>query len=116
MATTNPVLTTTWAAVCEGAGDFLLTLPTPGAAIEVATTDDGAAPTVTFGHRRVYDLNDSSKNSISRTDIGPGSVFAKAVSPAQITVALNNWNSSLLLFDAGLWATSATWLTARIWR
>lgn len=90
MATTNLTVTAAWTVVCDNTKDFLLTLPTPGAEIEVATTDAGADPTIAVGHRLAYG-REVGKDSLNRPLIGPGHVFARTISPATVVVALNVW-------------------------
>lgn len=115
MATSTTTLTTAWTAVCNSTQTFLLTLINPGDTVEVATTDDGTDPVITAGHRLEYAMRSEGKDSISRTVIGPGYVFAKAINPASLAVVINAWEDALVLFSAGLWDTSATWLNNRFW-
>lgn len=114
MATSNSTLTTEWSEVCNNINNFLLSLVNPGDIIEVATTEDGADPVAIYGHRLEYSLLGESRDSISRLAIGPGYVFAKASSPASLSIVISAWDDSLLLFG-GLWDTSASWLIDRIW-
>lgn len=90
MATTNLTVTSEWTDVCDDTKDFLLTLPVPGAEIEIATTDTGDDPTVDVGHRLVY-VRDSGRDSINRALIGTGHVFARTISPASVVAVLNDW-------------------------
>jgi len=114
--TTTPTLTTAWTALCAIGSDFWVSLVQPGAEIEIATTDDGADPTLAVSHRLAYDRREVGKDSCNRALIGPGYVFARAITPSSLVVAFNAWNSNtLLLFTASTWDTSATWLTDRTW-
>lgn len=88
MATTNLTVTAAWTVVCDDTQDFLLTLPTPGAEIEVATTANGDDPTVAVGHRLVYG-REVGKDSLNRDLLKTGHVFARAISPASVVVALD---------------------------
>ena len=91
MATTNLTVTAAWTVVCDNTKDFLLTLPTADAEIEVATTDAGADPNAALvGHRLVYGRL-VGKDSLNRALIGTGHVFARTISPASVVVALNLW-------------------------
>ena len=111
MATANPTVTTDWSLiVSDSALDFLLSLPfeTP-LRVDVATTDDVDAVPVVNGHF----LKPGVRQSINRTELGPGYVFARSQRGA-VSLALNAWGDFPLLFSAGTWDTSATWLTDRI--
>lgn len=88
MATTNTTLTTDWSLLVTSGDEFLLTLPTTGAvAIDVATADTESAPAGTLlGHR----LQTAEHEALSRALIGPGYVYARAIS-ASCTVAVTAW-------------------------
>ena len=113
MATANPTVTTDWSLiVSDSAVDFLLSLPFESRLrVDVATTDDVDTPPATglLGHF----LKPGVRQSIDRTELGPGYVFARTQSGA-VSLALNAWGDFPLLFSAGTWDTSATWLTDRI--
>ena len=112
MITTNPTVTADWTLVVPDTGqDFLLSMPFDSPIqIEVATSAHSGVAPVVRGHM----LSDSKRESINRNLLGPGAVFARCHEGA-VDLALNAWSSSLLLFPAGTWDTSATWLTDRTW-
>ena len=113
MATTNPTISDAWTLLVTDTGqDFFLSLPfeTPHR-VEVATWGSADAPPSTLtGHL----LNAAKRESVNRSLLGDGCLFARCLS-GSTAVVLNTWTNSILLFDAGLWATSATWLIDRTW-
>ncbi len=112
MPTTNPLVTSDWTLVVPDTGqNFLLSMPFDSPiSIEVATSPhSGVVPTVQ-GH--MYSA--SKREKIDRERLGPGAVFVRCQN-GPVELALNVWSSSVLLFPAGTWDTSATWLTARTW-
>lgn len=108
MITTNPTVTADWTLVVPDTGqDFLLSMPFDSPIqIEVATSAHSGVAPVVRGHKL--------RGVLSRERLGPGAVFARCHEGA-VDLALNAWSSSLLLFPAGTWDTSATWLTDRTW-
>lgn len=115
MRTTNPTVAATWTLLVPDSGrDFFLSLPfeSPLRA-EVVTWDSTDAPPETLqGHL----LSAPKRESMNRTLMGEGYVFARCRS-GSIDLVLNAWANSnaTLLFPAGTWDTSATWLTTRTW-
>lgn len=114
MATSNPAVSTDWSLiVSDSALDFFLSIPFESPLrVEVATTDDvDEFPAASLqGHF----LKPAARESINRAVLGPGYVFARS-SKGPVNLVLNAWGDFPLLFDAGLWDTSATWLTDRTW-
>ncbi len=90
MATTNPSVTASWAKIVDDGDEFLLTLPwATNTSIEVATKDTDEAPTVQ-GHV----LRGERADSMNRSLIGPGYVFARGVGSGSLAVVLNAWTPS----------------------
>ena len=86
MATTNPTLNGSWTKIVDAGYEFLLTLPfSIRVDIEVATKDSEAAPTV-----RGHVLRGDQFESLNRTLIGPGYVYARTTS-GTVPVVLNAW-------------------------
>jgi len=86
MATTNPTLNSSWTKIVDAGYEFLLTLPfSTRVDIEVATKDSEAAPTV-----RGHVLRGDQFESLNRTLIGPGYVYARTTS-GTVPVVLNAW-------------------------
>lgn len=87
MATTNPALTTSWSKIVDAGDEFFLTLPfATRVSIEVATKDTDTAPSVQ-GHV----LRGDRLESMNRSLIGPGYVYARVVSAGSVSVVLNAW-------------------------
>lgn len=114
MATSNPAVSTDWSLiVSDSALDFFLSIPFESPLrVEVATTDDvdEFPATGLQGHL----LNPAERESMTRTLLGPGYVFARC-RQGPVALTLNAWGDFPLLFSAGTWDTSATWLTDRLW-
>ena len=86
MATTNPTLNGSWTKIVDAGYEFLLTLPfSTRVDVEIATKDTEEAPTVK-GHV----LRGDQFESLNRTLIGPGYVYARTTS-GTVPVVLNAW-------------------------
>lgn len=84
--TTNPSLTTSWTRIVASGDEFFLTLPTTARLdVFVATTLTDVAPSGVVGHL----VPTESRSALSRSDIGPGYVWAKASSGC--AASLNSW-------------------------
>ena len=90
MSTTNPSVTASWGKLVDTGDDFLLTLPfATSTRIEVAVSDTDEAPTVQ-GHVLSGDRGDSMNRSL----IGPGYVYARVAESGSVNVVLNAWTVS----------------------
>ena len=86
MATTNPTLNGSWTKIVDAGYEFLLTLPfSTRVDVEIATQDTKEAPTV-----RGHVLRGDQFESLNRTLIGPGYVYARTTS-GTVPVVLNAW-------------------------
>lgn len=114
MATSNPTVTSDWSLiVSDSALDFFLSIPFESPVrVEVATSDD--VDEFPSANLRGHYLKPAKRESINRAVLGPGYVFARC-QQGPVLLVLNAWGDFALLFDAGLWDTSATWLTDRTW-
>ncbi len=89
MATTNPTLTTSYTKIVAAGDEFLLTLlHTSKLDVEVAIKDTDEAPSV-----RGHVLRGERGESMNRSLIGPGYVFARAVG-GTVPVVLSAWTPS----------------------
>ena len=87
MATQNVTLSKRYVMIASDTQNFFLSLPwLTGATIEVATSDTQTVPTV-MGH----ELTGRETESINRTLIGPGFVYARSKSGTPLEVRLNVW-------------------------
>lgn len=86
MATSNPVITTSWAKIVTAGDDFTLGIP-HGAqtAIAIAAMATDVAPTIAG-----QPLQGSSE-SVNRLLTGPGYVYAKSLTGASVTAWLHAW-------------------------
>ena len=91
MSTTNVVITSAWSQIVAAGQDFILTAPLAMHQIEVAIAATPEALATISGHV----LFGAKRESINRTLIGPGIVFARIdpglASPAAATVVLTAW-------------------------
>ena len=86
MATTNPTLNGSWTKIVDAGYEFLLTLPfSTRVDVEIATQDTEEAPTV-----RGHVLRGDQFESLNRTLIGPGYVYARTTA-GTVPVVLNAW-------------------------
>lgn len=86
MATTNPVITTSWAKVVTAGDEFTLGIsPGPQAAIAIACQAADEAPTV------AGQVIQSSHEAINRALTGPGYLYAKSLTGASVTAWLHAW-------------------------
>ena len=89
MATTNPSLTSAWGKIVDAGDEFFLSLPFSNrTSIEVAISDTAVVPTVQ-GHI----LRGDQFESVSRTLLGPGHVYARSQA-GTFTVTLTAWTPS----------------------
>jgi hypothetical protein len=112
MATSNPSVGTSWTQLVPAGDDFTLGVQAndhAGNHLAVAATDADSEPSVA-GH-----ILATPANVINRALIGSGFVWAKSLRDTAITLWLHRWNSDPILFDAGVWDTTATWLYDRTW-
>jgi len=91
MSTTNVVITGAWSQIVAAGQDFLLTAPMALHQIEVAI----AAAPEDLATVRGHILFGDQRESINRTLIGPGIVYARTAgglaSPSGATVVLTAW-------------------------
>lgn len=110
MATTNPVITPVWTKLVEDGDEFSLGLPHgPQGQFAIVASDVDEAPTIEGQPIQ------GPGQFITRDQLGPGYVYVKSLTGANLTAWLHGWNVALLLFSASLWDTTATWLTDRTW-
>lgn len=87
MATTNITVYDTWTKVVDSGKEFTLTVSTSYLGyLEIAAVDTDIVPTVK-GHRVK-----SPEESMNRSLIGPGYVYARAMGTSGIQVVVSVWN------------------------
>lgn len=108
----NFTLTDAWSLLVAAGDDFTLTLPRRAGPVEVVPMATATAPALDLiGHV----LSPAGREAFNRPLSGPGYLYGRAPQGTAI-VAVSTWNSnSQLLFPAGTWDTSLTWLTDRTW-
>lgn len=89
MATTqNITLGANYQLIVSDGSEFFLSLPwSTGATIELVTSDTAEPPDIEFGHQ----LTGSAIESINRSIIGDGNVFARSKHTGPLTIVLNIW-------------------------
>lgn len=86
MATTNPTLTTAWAKIVDSGEEFTFGLqPGPVSTVAIAAVATDTAPAVA-GHQLA-----GPTESINRSLIGPGYIYAKLVSGSATAAWLHTW-------------------------
>jgi hypothetical protein len=112
MATSNPSVGTSWTQLVPAGDYFTLGVQaneSAGNHLAVAATEADSEPGVT-GH-----ILPTPANVINRALLGSGFVWAKSLRDSAIIIWLHRWNSDPVLFNAGVWNTSAIWQYDRIW-
>lgn len=88
MATTNPILTSSWSLIVTAGNDFLFELPPTSKPIEaqIAIRDTETVPTVQ-GHT----ITARESEGMNRNLIGPGYVYARVLGISEYTAVLTAW-------------------------
>jgi hypothetical protein len=88
MSTYNIRITRNWTQITNFSDFFLLSLA-ENSSVEVAAADTSTPPVVDRGHV----LDPTNNNGLTRDMIGPGYIFARAVSTDyQCVVVLSSWS------------------------
>ncbi len=86
MATTNPVITTSWAKIVTAGDEFTLGV-SPGPIVQIAIACQAADEAPTVAGQALQ----APSEAINRALTGPGYLFAKSLTGASVTAWLHSW-------------------------